>query len=55
MVVTDPEPVARRGCADAGVAVAVTDIAEVSEEVDVSWRAGYTFTRSTTMMPTDSV
>jgi hypothetical protein len=36
MVVTDPALVARRGCADAGVAVVATDIAELCEEADVS-------------------
>lgn len=36
MLVTDPESEATSGCADAGVAVAVTDMAEVYEEVAVS-------------------
>jgi hypothetical protein len=36
MVVTDPALVARRGCADVGVAVVATDVAELCEEADVS-------------------
>jgi hypothetical protein len=35
MAVTDPALVARRGCADAWVAVVATDIAELCEEADV--------------------
>jgi len=35
MVVIDPEPVLRRGCADAGVAFADIDMVELCDEVDV--------------------